>query len=262
MPRRMSPLARSAKKASGESAVSNTPGWMTTGRDNIKEKANSGGGNFAPMVPEFFLTDSESAVLKLVEPFGDLERAVGQHSYPATSKAGKRYFKSFTCTGDPDTCVGCARGDKPSMRWPLIVIDTREMQYQEYDPKTKTKKKVTKSNVVKVWKPSINELDRFFGAVEDYEDDTRKSVKDTSRLVVRVRRTGQKAQTAYSFTVKKAVKLSEADQKKVDIFFEEFGPIEEILKPIPLAEQKVIAGAAVKDDEEYGDDDDEEDDVL
>lgn len=269
MPSKTNPLLRGARELSkkksndedddqDDKATSKAPGWLTKGKDKIdsEKKANQGGGN-RPM--DFFLLNKEKAQIRLLLPLDKLEQSVGRHQYPAKSKTGKRYFKAFTCTRDPKTCAGCANGDRPSMRLPLIVIDMREIEYKNKDGKGTE----TRSNVPKLWLPSINELDNLTTAIEEAREDQGDENIDTHNSVIRVSRQGEGPKTSYRFSVvKTGVKLSSEMKEAVAAFEEEYGTLMEILKPLPLAEQRVIAGIRASDDEDDEDDlDDEEDEA-
>lgn len=263
MPKRVSPLLKSARSAANNKVsdkkdkpskpASGAPSWLTKGRDNIN--ANKPTGN--KMVPEFFMGNGESAVIKILDRVEDLERSVGRHQYPARSKAGKKYFRAFTCSGDADSCAGCANGDRASQRWPLLVIDTRELKVRDRT----TGKMVVRKGEVKLWLPSINELERFVGACEDFAEE---NGEVTGRVLCRVRRTGEKAQTAYSFTIKKAgAGLTPEEKAAVTAFTEEYGSLTDVLAPLTLAEQRKIVGAPAKggdDEEEAADESDDDDD--
>lgn len=237
--------------------------WLKQGKEQIDQmRNNGGGGNFKPMVPEFFLMDKESVVLKLITPIGpELERVVGRHQYPATSKAGKRYFKAFTCTGSPDTCAGCANGDRTTNRWVLEVLDPRELEYRQWDSESKKSVKVKKSNVAKLWLPSFNEMETFFAALEDFEDD--KGEAPQGRLEVKVRRLGSGPKTSYAFTVKRNnVGFTKTEKQAIEQYREQFGTVVEMLAPLPLGEQKKIVGSSVEEEEDVDDNDDEEEEVA
>lgn len=255
MPSKPSSLARSAKGDASEKKSSN--GWLTKGRDNVQAKKSSGGFGTA-FVPEFFLKDKEVALIRIPTKLSNLEISVGRHTYKKKSKRGNEYYQSFTCTGDED-CMGCRNGDKPSNRWPMIIIDKRKDQpIKVMSEDKKSSKIVKKSDVVKRWTPSLNEMEKFLAACEDYKTDKGKDPA-ISKMLIRVRRVGQGAQTGYTFSFVKTEELSEKEIKNLAKFKEEFGDLESQLKPLSKADQKIMIGDNTKDRDSDEDSEDEED---
>jgi hypothetical protein len=253
MPKK-NPLVRASADEDIEddnNATSAAPGWLTKGKANIKEaqEANKAvsGGNF---IPEFWLRNGEMAVIRIPMKVSELEVSVARHNVKMRSKGGKPYFKQFTCSGDADTCHGCKMGDKASIRWPLVMIDHREIEYQDYDKETKTKKKVKRSKVAKLWLPSIQELDNMMAALEDYKLDKQKEIQDLSKYLIRVRRVGEKAKTSYKFTITGRADMDEKEITRLAAFTKEYGTLVDLLKPIPLAAQRKMMGAAPADEGE------------
>lgn len=247
MPKRPSPLSKASSKMSSKKK-SASKSWLVKGRDNINERKKASEEVNGRRAPEFWLTNGESAIIRIPMKASEVEASVDRHNFPAKSKSGKRYFRSFTCTGDED-CEGCKAGSKTSTRWPLIVIDHRKMDY------TENGKKVNRSKVPKLWLPSINELDKLMAVLEDYQEDRGKPLA-LSKALLRVRRTGEKAQTSYMFTIKKSGSpMDAAEEKALEEFTETYGALEDIIAPISTKAQKAIVGNA--DDDEDDDDDDE-----
>jgi len=227
-----------------------TPGWLTKGKKNIKQqqeanKAASGG----DFLPEFWLKSGERAVIRIPSKVSALEISVARHNIPVRTKWGRR-FRQFTCTGDSDSCAGCAAGLKASIRWPLILLDHREMEYNDYNPETKQKTKVKRSKVAKLWMPSVQELDNLMAAIEDYKQDKGKEITDLTNYLVRVRRTGEKAKTSYSFTIAGRSEMEEKETKRMESFKKKYGSLEDMLKPIPVSAQKKLMGAQMEEEEE------------
>lgn len=249
------PRSKRQEKSSTDAAP-----WMKRGKA-AREATRGGLGSFTPLVPEFFLGDGESQIVKIITPIDQIERSVGRHSYPAVSKRGKRYFRSFTCVQSAEKCAGCANGDRASMRWVVEVIDPRPATVRVYDPETKQSNEVEKKCLMKLFMPSVNEIERFFSAVDDYEED---NGPVEGVIEVKIKRTGSKSQTAYDYRIKRVgCGLKPSEKQAIEDFHAQFGEVEQALAPIPLKEQQSIVGTEIRDaEDEYSSDaeDEEEED--
>lgn len=256
--RRARKEAEKGEKKKKSSTGAGGGGWLKKGREEIDSNKSTGGGSFAR---DFWLNNGENALVRF--PYNtveDMTVSVRIHTYPAKTKTGKRYFRSFTCTEDPSTCAGCANGDKSSQRWPVIVIDKREMEYDVRDKKDpKKSKKVNKTDVAKVFKPSVQELDNLAYALEEYSERAGKPLKSIRKAIFKITRVGEGPKTSYRFSVVKVGQdWTDEETAALEDFEKESGTIEKILAPISKAEQKKIIGIHGSDDDE-DDSEDEED---
>lgn len=264
MPKK-NPLVRASAEDDDEDDNKNdtgsSQGWLTKGKAKIKEAQEAqkavSGGNFTP---EFWLKDSENAVIRIPAKVADLEVSVARHNVRLRSKSGRPYFKQFTCSGNPETCAGCAAGNKASIRWPLIIIDHRVIEYNDYNAETKTNTKVKRAKVAKLWLPSIQELDKLTAALEDYKLDKGKTIVDLSRYLIRIRRIGEKAKTGYSFSIIRREEMDEKETKRLEKFTKEFGTLETLLAPMPLAAQRKLLGMGTGEGKKGANKDEDEDD--
>ena len=260
---------RPAKRSSG-------PSWLAKGEESVESrKKQAGGKSFFNDVPTFFLGEGEKARIRFVESFEEVTQCVDRHTYKKISQSGKPYYITFTCVGRDNGCQGCANGDKPSARWPVLLVDMRRTDVYSGG------KKESRAGAVKLFTPSIKEHENLRLALE--EENERRARKgedpvDLQDVVFTITRTGQKAQTGYRFSVYDEMELPQKYVDRYDAFIEEHGGLEKILEPLSEEDQLQIIEGSVgddnrpnkpsrksapkkrkdEDDDEYEDDDDDE----
>lgn len=266
-------LAKSSVTQRPKQSSKGTPSWLKKGDDEVAKQKNRGGSSKLFMdIPQLFLKSGERARIRFLQDFEDVTVSVNRHNYRKISQRGSPYFVSFTCAGPDSGCLGCANGDKASARWPVLLVDMRKTDIYEDG------RKVPRAGAVKLFMPSIQEHENLRLALEEENEKRARKGEDPVDLrdvIFTITRVGDKAQTAYRFSVFDEEPMPRKYDARFEKFTEKYGDLEKILEPLGAEDQaRAIEGAsdnqgrrmaapkkvAEGEDDLYADDDDDDDD--